>query len=214
MKALIGPANSGKSERVTSRVAEAIVESRGRVYLITPSSRASSVLLEKLVAKLAGSEINAPRQAVVTFQNLYSDILGKSNRKLKWLNLIDRDRLLRRVIQTLSEAGRLDYLAETAAMPGFITAVAGLIDELWRSGTSPAAFDLIAQSRSEKDRDLALIYESYSAKLDSLNVTDSEAAGFLALRTLESSASINLNISLVAVDGFDFYSPVQLRLLS
>ena len=28
------------------------------------------------------------------------------------------------------------------------------------------------------------------------------------------TASINLNISLVAVDGFDFYSPVQLRLLS
>jgi len=122
MKALIGPANSGKSERVIARVAEAILESRGRVYLIAPSSRASSVLLEKLVAKLAGSEINAPRQAVVTFQNLYSDILGKSNRKLKWLNLIDRDRLLRRVIHNLSEAGRLDYFAETAAMPGFITA--------------------------------------------------------------------------------------------
>ncbi|HST22296.1 MAG TPA: PD-(D/E)XK nuclease family protein, partial [Blastocatellia bacterium] len=214
MKALIGPANSGKSERVISRVAKAILESRGRVYLIAPSSRASSVLLEKLVAKLAGSKINAPRQAVVTFQNLYSDILGKLNRKLTWLNLIDRDRLLRRVIHNLSEAGKLDYFAETAAMPGFITAVAGFIDELWRSGTSPDAFNLIAQLRSEKDRDLALIYESYAAELDSLNATDSEAAGFMALQTLESSASINLNISLVAVDGFDFYSPVQLRLLS
>ncbi|HKS43069.1 MAG TPA: PD-(D/E)XK nuclease family protein [Blastocatellia bacterium] len=214
MKALIGPANSGKSERVISRVAKAILESRGRVYLIAPSSRASSVLLEKLVAKLAGSEINAPRQAVVTFQNLYSDILGKLNRKLTWLNLIDRDRLLRRIIHNLSEAGKLDYFAETAAMPGFITAVAGFIDELWRSGTSPDAFNLIAQLRSEKDRDLALIYESYAAELDSLNATDSEAAGFMALQTLESSASINLNISLVAVDGFDFYSPVQLRLLS
>ena len=186
MKALIGPANSGKSERVISRVAEAILEARGRVYLIVPSSRAASVLLEKLNAKLARSKVNARQQAIITFQNLYSDILGKLNRKQTSLNLIDRDRLLRRVIYNLSEAGKLDYFAETAAMPGFITAVAGFIDELCRSGTSPDAFNLIAQLRSEKDRDLARIYESYAAELDSLNVTDPEAAGFLALRTLES----------------------------
>src|SRR5215208_5968420 len=98
MKALIGPANSGKSVRVISRVAEAILEARGRVYLIVPSSCAASVMSKKLSAALAESEVNAPRQAVVTFQQLYSDILGKSNRKLTWLNLIDRDRLLRRVI--------------------------------------------------------------------------------------------------------------------
>ena len=214
MKALIGPANSGKSERVISRVAESILESRGRVYLIVPSARAASVMSERLNTKLAGSKINAPRQAIITFQNLYSDILGKLNQQLTWLNLIDRDHLLRSVIHRLSESGRLDYFAETSAMPGFITAVAGFIDELCRSGTSPDAFNLIAQLRGEKDRDLARIYESYGAELDSLNVTDTEAAGFLALRALESSASIKLNISLVAVDGFDFYSPVQLRLLS
>src|SRR6185503_11083664 len=111
MKALIGPANSGKSERVIARVAEAIVESRGRVYLIVPSLRAASVLLEELTAKLAENKVNKRQQAISTFQSLYTDILGKLNRKLTPLNLIDRDRLLRRVIHNLSESGKLDYFA-------------------------------------------------------------------------------------------------------
>lgn len=215
MKALIGPANSGKSERVTARVAEAILEARGRVYLIVPTARLAVVILEKLNSKLSGRTVSARQQTVVTFQQLYSDILGKLDRKRTLLNFIDRDRLLRRVIHKLSESGKLGYFAETSAMPGFIRAAADFIDELWQSGTTPEAFNLLAQSRSGKDRDLALIYQSYAAELDSLNVIDAEASGFLALRALESSsASINLNVALVAVDGFDFYSQVQLRLLS
>jgi ATP-dependent helicase/nuclease subunit B len=215
MKVLIGPANSGKSGRVISRVAQAIVESRGYVHLIVPSSRAAQMVSARLEAALAGSKVNAPRQAITTFPKFYSTVLEKFNRKLTWLHLPDRDRLLRRVICDLADSGRLGYFAETAAMPGFISAVAGLIDELWRGGASPETFSRMAQSRGEKDRDLALIYESYAAELDSLNATDSEAAGFLALRALESSpAKVNFNFSLVAADGFDFYSPVQLQLLS
>ncbi|MGA9768669.1 MAG: PD-(D/E)XK nuclease family protein [Blastocatellia bacterium] len=215
MKVLIGPANSGKSERVISRLAEAILEARGRVYLIVPSARATSVMSENLTARLAGRKLSARQQSIITFQQLYWDILGKFKQEPTKLNSIDRARLLRRVIDNLLESNRLDYFAAVSATPGFISAVAGFIDELWQSGTSPEAFNLIARLRSGKDRDLAFIYESYGAELDSLNVTDSEAAGFFALQALSSSPdSINLNISLVAVDGFDFYSPVQLRLLS
>jgi ATP-dependent helicase/nuclease subunit B len=215
MKALIGPANSGKCERLVSRVAQAILEARGRVYLIVPSSRIAYMMLEKLNAELAGSRVNARQQTIITFPHFYRAILETLNRKLTWLNLIDRDRLLRRTIRNLAESGKLGYFAGTAATPGFISAVAGFIDELWQSGTSPDAFSLIARLRSEKDRDLALIYESYAAELRSLNATDSEAAGFLTLKAIESlPAPNNLNLSLVAADGFDFYSRVQLQLLS
>jgi ATP-dependent helicase/DNAse subunit B len=114
-------------------------------------------------------------------------------------------------------------------MPGFINAVAALIDELCRSGTTPAHFVSLAQKRSSKDRDLALIYENYFAALASSNATDSESAGLSALRALESSVNqvesssragngstfLGENIfSLVVADGFDFYTPVQVRLLS
>lgn len=215
MKALIGPANSGKSERVISRAAEAILAARGDVYFIVPSSSADSIIKKRITDKLGVKDIDRHHFLIKTFPRFYSTIIGKTRQKLFNLNLIEHSRLLRRVIHNLSASGKLNYFAETAAMPGFISAVAGFIDELWQSGTSPDAFTRIAQSRSGKDRDIALIYESYAAQLDSLNVTDSEAAGVLALRAIESlPSSINLNISLVAVDGFDFYSQVQLRLLS
>src|SRR6185503_13177939 len=168
---------------------------------------------ERLNASLSGSAVNAPQQAIITFPKFYSAILEKLGRNLFWLNMIERGRLLRRIIRDLAEAGKLVYFAETAQTPGLVKAVAGFIDELWQSGASPEAFNRVAQSRGEKDRDIALIYQSYEAALASMGATESEAAGSLALEALETS-SRNLNLSLVAVDGFDFYSPVKARLLA
>jgi ATP-dependent helicase/nuclease subunit B len=114
-------------------------------------------------------------------------------------------------------------------MPGLIGAVAGFIDELCRSGATAADFVRFARGRGPKDQDLALIYESYFAALASSNAVDPESAGLSALLALESSdhraesASRTgdgpgffqkSNFSLVAADGFDFYTPVQVRLLS
>jgi ATP-dependent helicase/nuclease subunit B len=215
MKALIGPPNSGKSERVIARVAEAIIESRGQVYAIVPSEPAALVMNEKLQSSMAGCPVKSRQQPITTFPKFYAIILEKLGCAPIWLNLIERRRLLRRVISELAETGKLGYFAEIAALPGLAAAVAGFIDELWQTGASPDAVNLFAQSRGKKERDIALINESYAAALDSLGATESEAAGRAALCALESSPpSANLNLSLIAVDGFDFYSAVQTRLLS
>ncbi|HKP87185.1 MAG TPA: PD-(D/E)XK nuclease family protein [Blastocatellia bacterium] len=215
MRALIGPANSGKTERIISRVAEAMTEARGQVCVIVPSAHASSAVLDRLVDRLAARELKSKRQALTTFPNLYSAIIGRLGRNYTLLNLIERDRLLRRVIYELEEAGRLVYFAGTSGMPGLVSAVAGFIDELWQTGLSPDAFNRIAGARGKKDKDLAMIYESYAETLNVLNATDSEAAGYLASRALASTPpSQSLGFSLVAADGFDFYSPVQTRVLA
>src|SRR6185369_3804681 len=61
----------------------------------------------------------------------------------------------------------------------------------------------------------ALIYKSYAGHLNSLNATDTEAAGYEALKALRSTPLTKLpRFSLVAADGFDFYSPVQTQLLT
>src|SRR5205085_7518287 len=95
-----------------------------------------------------------------------------------------------------------------------VNALAALIDELWRSGASPADFARLAETRSSKDRDIAQVFASYAEALESLGAVDTESAGLAALSALSESAGPRRWLSLIAVDGFDFLTPVQVRLLA
>ncbi|HVG17638.1 MAG TPA: hypothetical protein VNI02_01195, partial [Blastocatellia bacterium] len=229
MKVLIGRPNSGKSQHVISRAADALAKGRGRVRLVVPSASASDVMQDRLRASEQLISIDAPQQVVTTFPSLYTSVLASEGIQPTWLTSIERERMIRQAITELAEAGRLAYYGEIAAMPGLTGAVAGFIDELCRSGTTPAHFISVAQKRSRKDQDLALIYEAYFAALDESGAVDSEVAGLRAAHALEESyqrpgpasgtgsgpGRLRNNIfSLVAADGFDFYTPVQVRLLS
>lgn len=225
MKVFSGPAHSGKSQRVIARVAEAIKEKRGDVLLIVPSMTAT-VVWDRLQRVLKTERIEARYQPVRTFPDLYLRLItgtayerNERNRmeQDRWpMTPLERDRLLRSIINTLADAGKLEYFAETARMPGLVAAVAGFIDELWRSGADPETFATIAESRGAKDRDLARIFKAYAAELETALATDREGAGFAALRALEASRRDNhsLRLALVAADGFDFYTPVQVQLLA
>lgn len=229
MKVLIGPSNSGKSRHVISLAVQALIEGRGRVRLIVPSASAAGVLQNRLQASERFIPASSLEQIVTTFPSLYTSILSAAGIQPVWLRAIERERMLRQVIAELAEAGRLLYYKETAEMAGLISAVAAFIDELLRSGATPASFTEIARKRSSKDHDLALIYEAYSSALASSNAVDSESAGLQALDALgdavsRGDSSIKTGprargfqenaFSLIAVDGFDFYTPVQVRLLS
>jgi ATP-dependent helicase/nuclease subunit B len=228
MKVITGPSNSGKSEHVISRVAQALLERPRRVMLIVPSSSAATVMQERLERSENLRALGRVKQAVTTFPSLYTAILADFGIQPIWLGAVERERLLRQVITELVQERRLDYFNEIAGLPGLISAVAGFIDELWRSATEPAEFRRIAQRRSPKDRDLAQIYESYAAALAASNAVDSESAGARALIALKDSdhsrdsfpTSGKLknigshSLSMVAADGFDFYTPVQVQMLS
>src|SRR4051812_23559800 len=116
IEVLIGPANSGKTETLVARVADAVATQRRGTHLIVPSAPAASVLRE-LLSEEVGS---LPLEAVKTFPALYHAILDKSNIQRHRLTLIDRDRVLRFVINELAQSGRLHYFGETAEMPGLV----------------------------------------------------------------------------------------------
>jgi len=215
MKVLIGPANSGKSQRVIARVAEAINQRRGDVLLIVPSMPASTVVWDRLRGVLKINDKETRTQPVRTFPALYSRLFTGTALERNELNRIERDRLLRRIINTLADAKQLEYFADTARMPGLVAAVEAFIDELWHSGIAAESFISVAGARGAKDRDLARIYNAYTVELEGLLATDREGAGLAALRALEASKRDHqsLRLALVAADGFDFYTPVQVRLL-
>src|SRR5438128_2999902 len=164
IEVLVGPANSRKSETLLARVAEAIAARRRGVHLVVPSTHTAAALRDTLSEKVG----RLPFEPLSTFPGLYHTILHNENSARPVLSLIERDRILRYVINELTRAGKLAYFGETAGLPGLVNALAALIDELWRSGGSPADFARLADTRSSKDRDIAQVFASYAEALESL----------------------------------------------
>jgi ATP-dependent helicase/nuclease subunit B len=220
MKLLIGPSNSGKTSQVISRIAVALGERQSRPLLVVPSERAAVEMKSRLNESLTGKSIEQPKEFVSTFPTLYTAILNHTDHRVRWISAIERYRLLRNVVGELNEAGKLEYFDLIADKPGLISALGGFIDELWRSGTTPDDFALIARYGNAKDRDVAKIFAAYANELAADDDTESEGAGLLALKALEAAKkdskpeNATLPYTLVAADGFNFYTTVQVKLLS
>jgi ATP-dependent helicase/nuclease subunit B len=212
MKLLTGPANSGKTERIFARLGEAIAEDRGRVFLIVPSSQASEVMSARLYDYLHRRGVQAKSQIIRTFPGLYKDILTATGRASTTVAAIARARVLRRCISYLAETDSLEYFGPTSHTEGIVPALAGFIDELWRSGVSPDEFAQFAEARTAKDRDIARVFSTYNSELTGLGLLDVEGAGRAAIEALAGAGG--LAYSLVAADGFSYYTPVQVNLLS
>lgn len=211
---LIGPASAGKTDTLVARMAEALAAGRRGAHLIVPSAPAAAVLRELLSAETAALPLQSSHPVVTTFPMLYSGIFNKSGLEYQWLSSIERDRLLRLVINGLAQSGRLGYFAETAELPGLVNSLGGWIDELWRSHITPEEFNRIAAGRSDKDHDIAQVFAGYAMALETLNVVDEESAAHVALAALEPARGPLNWVSLIAVDGFDYLTAVQVRLLS
>jgi ATP-dependent helicase/DNAse subunit B len=166
-----------------------------------------------------------PRQVINTFPYLYYRILSGEKLLLTQLSPTERAAVLRDVIEDLNARGELIHFKSISGTQGFAAGAAAFIDELWRSGTDPKAFLKLARGRLNKDLDLAKIFEAYSNELADSQATDAEAAGMAALAALnrrlatikdanEQPIPKEYNLSLVAADGFDYYTPVQVAILS
>jgi ATP-dependent helicase/DNAse subunit B len=153
-----------------------------------------------------------------------------------------RHSLVSQIIKQLSSAGKLTAIRPLAHRDGCVNTVASLIGEIQRAGKTPDEFreaienrELEVQSPKSKaqspttqastpksqvqfDRDVALIYSTYTAALDKFNLTDEDADQLRALQLIrgdfaaQSSSWLN-EIDLLVLDGFFDFTPVQGEIL-
>ncbi|MCY4072758.1 MAG: exodeoxyribonuclease V subunit gamma [Chloroflexi bacterium] len=119
--------------------------------------------------------------------------------------------LLRSLTGRINAEGELRYFDRISSTHGFIEIVADLINELKQNGVDVQQFARAASS--DKDRDIAAIYQQYQNLLKESKLVDIEGEGWLAQATLRQKPDIVGDVDLVIVDGFDQYTPVQARLL-
>jgi ATP-dependent helicase/DNAse subunit B len=165
--------------------------------------------------------------------------------------------LISQIIKQLSARGQLKAIKPLANRNGCVNTIGSLIGELQRAGKTAKEFSQVVTERAAEqteqnpksqapspksqldfDRDVALIYEKYSAALDQNSLTDADADQLAALQLVrgevaqvanlrsfarqpEQSQINNLRysipwlkqIDLLVLDGFFDFTPVQGEIL-
>ncbi|MBC8098747.1 MAG: PD-(D/E)XK nuclease family protein [Armatimonadetes bacterium] len=202
---------AGKTEAALNALNAALQAKRfARVWVLLATRRQEDAFRQRLI------ERDDQRQLYVnveffTFYGLYRRLLHMAHQPAYGLSDDARTSLLRRQLYTLHATGKLPLfggIAHTAGLPRVLLA---LIDELKQNQVNPTDFSGAAQT--QKDRELAAIYDGYQTTLRTYDLVDIEGEGWLALERLTQQPSLGREVDLLVVDGYDQFTRVQARLL-
>jgi ATP-dependent helicase/DNAse subunit B len=197
---LLGPASSGKTTAALRACAE---HRQGRALLLVPGRVQQQALRQQAACKvyqfygLAGAILYAAG---------YSDV--------EPLDGLSRTLLLRDVLRTLRDAGRLPTFAAVAEKPGMLATLDRLIAEAQDAEVAPEA--LAGAGLTPYDGELGAIYAAYRERLREHDQYDTARRLELARDTLHDPANAGLlsHVGLLVVDGFDEFTSLQLSLLA
>lgn len=218
---ITGPYRSGKTMWLLE---ELVRHSRERplatrpVLLTVPSHRYKG-LLEKQLAQILRKS-GAPGLCAVKilpFYDLCHLIMRQASVNFHLLADGLRPAVLLKAIQQVESMGKLNTFASIANFAGTHAQMLELIDELMRAALSPreVATTLSRAASSEsRYQELAAIYQAYWDELEKLNVYDERKLAFKVREILPLWAKAAPPPALLAIDGFDRLSPLQLSVLS
>ena len=173
-------------------------------------------------------------------RRLISTAVDEEGRSLSPRLPIDREELplkrslVSQILTSLLAANRLKALAPLASREGCVNTIATLIGEIERAAKSPAEIAEIIAARAHDlapereaitgglarqidfDKEVALIYSTYSDLLHRYQLTEEDADQLRALSLLSDESDGNAvripwlsNVQLLVLDGFFDFTPVQ-----
>ncbi len=203
----LAPAAAGKTAYILALAREAAQGLSAMPRLIVPTHLQVRAARRRL-AEMGG----AIGVRVITFDQIYTEILDAAGKTYTELSEPVQYRLIRAVVDALN----LQHFAPLADRPGFIAVLQRLVGELKAARVHPDDFQAAVQEMGGEPRlvEMASVYASYQLHLQARGWADRAGLGWLAVETLEQSATGRLpHPSLIAVDGFDSFTPVQVALL-
>ena len=147
---------------------------------------------------------------LVTFHNLYAQILARAGQPRALLFAPVQVRLLRTIIDQLCQEGQLRHYAPLRTKPGFVSALRTIIEELKRARIEPDDFSTAVDGMGADLSEIAAIYARYQDWLLQENWADPEGQGWLAALALDADPQLESNLRLLVVNGFDEFNPTQL----
>ncbi len=207
---LLGPPAAGKTQACVDRLCQVM---RARPFCVAwaiVADRAQALAFQRRLAGSGG--ILGAR--VATFSDFYREILERSGRQVPLAEDAMLHRLAVQLVRELQVTGRLPYFEPISAKPGFVPAIRDRIAELKQALVLPGRLlDLALKSGQPGLADLAVIYDEYQARLRHSGWADPDGLGWLAIEALRADPRLLKDWTLLVVDGFDGFSPLQARLL-
>ncbi len=175
-----------------------------RIWVILPDRRQINSFREKLMA--SGSMLGVSTGLFYEFGN---EILLKSELPYSEAPDLLLHRMLLEIIQNFSQAGDLGTFEEIKDKPGFIQLVHRKVSDLAEAG-----YEYNPTDNLDPEVDVILkIYQVYQKRVIQRQWIDSHQIISLALDAIRSKSSAMKGLDIVAVDGFERFSPPQVNLL-
>ncbi len=206
---VLAPAVAGKTHACIVKVRSTLSRTPlADVWVLLPN-RAQAHAFRRRLAE-AGGALGA---RVGTFGDLNRTLLALAGRTQPVAPEPVIYRLTLSAIDSVADRGQLLHYGAIRRRPGFIRAVMDLMAELKRAHVEPVEFSAAVADRDRRLLELALVYDEYESALAALDWTDPEGLGWLAVEELEARKELAAGWHLVAADGFDSFTQVQLQTL-
>jgi ATP-dependent helicase/nuclease subunit B len=202
---------AGKTEAALNRLSECLSQPFAKAWVLLATKRQEVAFRQRLIDLNDGRAVYFNAE-FFNFYELNARLLNLAGQPPRRINEPARLGLLRKILGDLHQARRLPTFAPIVRTTGFLRVMADLIYELKQNRVYPDIFEKAA--KTQKDRELALIYTSYQDFVQRENLVDLEGEGWLALEAVENHLHLGLDVSLLLIDGYDQFTPVQAALLA
>lgn len=217
----VGPARSGKTERLLTRYQEFL---RGRAasgicghgLWLAPNRRYVSELRETLGCGPNGALLNP---GMNTFAGFAEKVIAASARRIRPISKLQKRLVLRRVVDKSLTSGTITERQAVARTPGFVARTPGFVEQLdeWIAACKRQdewAEDLCQLPMSRRGRELAELYGQYQQLLLRGDLYDAEGRFWAAREILQQDKKgLCHEYGLVVVDGFSDFTTAQLDIL-
>jgi len=210
----LAPAGTGKTTRLLALLRDLTQSERGRLpkIWVLLATRRQALNFRHGLAELDKEVSVYSNIEFFNFYSLNARLLKSAGAPVRRLNNMARLGLLRQLLGEMQTENQLEFFQRIADTRGFVSIVAGLIDELKQAGVDVA--DFAAAARNDKEEEIARIYRRYQATLKRSDLADVEGEGWLALAKLRERPKIASDVDLLVVDGYDQFTLVQAQLLA
>ena len=206
---IIAPPAAGKTATCIDRILAIHKEKPlAQVWVVVPNSQKAAYFKKRLAE--AGGSMGVK---VGAFRNFYQEVLEENG----WFTPVITPALSYRLIQeTVDEAfsaGELRHYAAIKDKPGFLTILRDAFAELRSGMVRPLAFLDYTRDASPARSELAILYDRFIARQETLGWVDTEGQAWQAIGALEDNPSVASKLSLVIADGFTSFTASQRQFL-
>lgn len=199
------------SEEYIGKIAEDYLKRGGETSFcyISPTYQMLNLFRDDLLDRLQLKGTGELR--FFLFEGLFNEILKAEGAYRPELKGCEQEFILKRVIDELAAADKLEFFAGMTGFDGFYRGLANLINQLEEAAIYPEEW--LQAVETSKEKEIYLIYRKYLTILEDNGLMDSGLKYRLLFEVLGKNSSFLKEIDLFIIDGFQKFTGVQYRFI-